>query len=307
MKTRKILYFLLLCILLCCLFSSVFALNKFLIRPNDKVCEELTSDNVIEVVGKITVTDGSVDFFVLDPNNKTMFSLDSIVSHDFKFRTDDNGTYTLCFVNLNQTNSVYVELDYNTKSIFSGHAWDINGLITSGFTLGIVVALLVKSHRNKRESINESLSDKNRNLKDSMKKYTMELAFIAILFIAVWLGTRTLLLFIHRYLLEEGYVYTQYEILDLIAYALTINLVFTLLKKIPEEIELKQIVDTAIQSVLIGIIVLLPKYGDAATLSKLGGGVNYAFLIIAIGILLLCLALTSKSLNKNKSRLDSIL
>ena len=69
-----------------------------------------------------------------------------------------------------------------------------------------------------------------------------------------------------------GFPYDQYDILDLIAYALTINLVFTLFTKIPKTTTLNQIVNTAIQSLLIGIIVLLPKYGDPDTLGRIGGG-----------------------------------
>ena len=91
-----------------------------------------------------------------------------------------------------------------------------------------------------------------------------------ILFIAIWLGVRSFGLTGFRYLM--GFPYDQYDILDLIAYALTINLVFTLFTKIPKTTTLNQIVNTAIQSLLIGIIVLLPKYGDPDTLGRIGGG-----------------------------------
>jgi len=96
-------------------------------------------------------------------------------------------------------------------------------------------------------------------------------------------------------LFSENYNYNQYQILELISYILIVNLCFGLIKTLRQkEPRLSGIASAAIQSVLIGVIVFLPKnssYGFLIILQTYIQGV-IGFLMISISIAVILVSLT---------------
>lgn len=118
-------------------------------------------------------------------------------------------------------------------------------------------------------------------------------------FIALWLAIRSVGYIGWLYLGEEEHRYTAFEVLDTLAFVLTINLCLTLLKS-PRK---REIVSATMQSVLIAILIFLPRATSTATLAIYGeyGG---AALLVGLATLLMSLAYIIKTLPKNEKEKD---
>ena len=111
----------------------------------------------------------------------------------------------------------------------------------------------------------------NKGLREFIKEFfwfpTPSLVIMFVLLgaatVGMWLAIRKISLLAEFYLMREGYGYTYFDVLDVVAYVLAIRLCFTLFETIKEKERSRSIlgmVDTGIQAFLISIIVLLPKY-----------------------------------------------
>jgi hypothetical protein len=127
------------------------------------------------------------------------------------------------------------------------------------------------------------------------------IVLIGVGIIALWLSVRVVLLFSLRYLTAENYVYNQYEIFYMIAYALAARLCFTLQTSIRGEDGKKriaQVVNAVMQAILIGIITLLPRYEDPILGLKLGGPSGFVSVLLSMAITLALLMYVIRRLDE---------
>jgi hypothetical protein len=113
-------------------------------------------------------------------------------------------------------------------------------------------------------------------------------------FVGIWLSVRKLGLLVSQYLFVSGYGYTQYEIIDTIAFVLAARLCFSLAKTLGDVEQgkgkaIKQIIDATMQAVLIGLITILPRYGDSNLITQITIN-GYVLLLIGITITLAILS-----------------
>jgi len=130
--------------------------------------------------------------------------------------------------------------------------------------------------------------------------------------IALWLSIRVIGLYALRYyLLTDKYNYTQFEIFRIVAYALATNLCFTLAENLKEKgknenqhmteaQKTKRIIESTIQTVLIGIIIFLPTYGDRreGSLFLSIGFEGFVSILISMAITALLLALVRQRIKE---------
>jgi hypothetical protein len=166
-------------------------------------------------------------------------------------------------------------------------AIDVGGIITSIFTLVFVIFCPLIVGRRPKGILNY--------LKDSSTYgFIITCSLLATSVIAIWLTIRAGGILIVN-LLTEDYLYSQYLILDLISYILVVNLCFGLIKTLRQkEPRLSGIASAAIQSVLIGVIVFLPKnnsYGFLYALQLYNQGV-IGFLMLSVSIAVILVSLT---------------
>lgn len=166
-------------------------------------------------------------------------------------------------------------------------AIDIGGIIASIITLVFVICCpLIMGRRWK--DIFEYLTD------SSTYNFIVMCSLLVTSVIAIWLTIRAGGVLILN-LFTENYPYSQYQILDLISYILVVNLCFGLTKTLRQkETKLSGIASAAIQSVLIGVIVFLPKsssYDFLRALQVYNQGV-IGFLMISVSIAVILVSLT---------------
>lgn len=155
-----------------------------------------------------------------------------------------------------------------------------------------VVALIIvlwRSYKDKDESIKEQISWWL--AEDTIIKG----ALLAVTFIALWLTIRLVLYHGRLLLFDEEYNYRIYVVFDIIAYVLGINLCITLLKAR----DLKQIANASMQSVLLAILLFLPRATskDAQTVYGLYGS---AVILVGFATLIVSLAYVSKHVLEEK-------
>lgn len=116
---------------------------------------------------------------------------------------------------------------------------------------------------------------------------------------SLWLCIRVILLFFHRYLFEENYAYNQYDLFQMVAYALAMQLSFTLFKIVRIR-GLKEIVKATIQAVLIGILLFLPNARNSEFLGAIGGGYGFALIMVSMSITLVALVFADTHIKEPK-------
>lgn len=166
-------------------------------------------------------------------------------------------------------------------------ATDIGGIFTSIITIVFVVFCLWIVGRRPKDILNY--------LKESSTYgFIITCSLLATSVIAIWLTIRAGGVLIEN-LVTENYPYTQYQILELISYILIVNLCFGLIKTLRQkEPRLNGIASAAIQSVLIGVIILLPKSSDIGFLNILETHMQgvIGFLMISVSIAMILVSLT---------------
>lgn len=310
MNQKKLCFMFIFLVSILLVINNVYASgNTFLIKPNGNITNTIQLDPDFELSGNVNVEGGAIDFYVTDLDKKNVLLLyNSTIASDFKL--SHNGTCIFHFKNLNETGDVKVVLKYDINPTeISPESWfdkgldykyfDKGGIITLCFTLLILLMFFVyrrfKNGEKSQSKNGKKEEEKNSDsLEFSFKKNIFKTLMYLAIVIGFWLALRVIALLLFNYLFTANYVYNQYEIFAIIAYALTINLAFTLLKNISEKNSLENIFYAAIQSVLIGIIVLLPRYGSSETISIIGGGFNFALLLITMSILLAVLVIVRK-------------
>jgi len=121
--------------------------------------------------------------------------------------------------------------------------------------------------------------------------------------VALWLTLRVIGLFLCRYLFEQSYIYTHYQIFEILSYILATNLCFTLFKSVrepskEEPTRIKYIINAAMQAILIGIITLLPNYGNVNLLNIVGGTYGFVSILVSMAILLVALVFVRERIKK---------
>jgi hypothetical protein len=188
---------------------------------------------------------------------------------------------------------------------------DIEGVIAAIFTLVFVILCPLIIGRRPKDILNY--------LKDSSTYgFIITCALLATSVIAIWLTIRAGSVLIEN-LFTENYLYSQYLILDLISYILVVNLCFGLTKTLRQRIpRLSGIASAAIQSVLIGVIVFLPKNNSYDFLYILQvynqGVIGFLMLSVSIAVILISLTIlwnrsektTSEELEKLKKDVEEL-
>ena len=145
-----------------------------------------------------------------------------------------------------------------------------------GFFSLVVVIVVLEILNYEFKAFNELKKKLGLLLKTNPLRALTACTLLVIGLIGVWLAVRTIGLFaIKRYLLQENYNYFTQDILLMVAFILTANLCFTLIdaftfgieiksgkerRKNKEEVPIKQLVEVAIQAVIIAFITFIPKY-----------------------------------------------
>ncbi len=130
--------------------------------------------------------------------------------------------------------------------------------------------------------------------------------------IGIWLTVRTIGLFVHRYIIEvmvnskpTFYPYFISDIFTMIGFILIANLCFTLLRTLRDVgnnanigekgdpmVLVQDLITTPIQAIIIGLVTIIPRYGDDLFLASVGGmngyvtvvGVSLVSLVVLCGV-----------------------
>jgi len=89
--------------------------ESFVIRPNQGVVENLDLYGSAHVDGNVLVSNGSIDFFIYDPDGAIIQQSLNVSNAPINFTTDKNGNYSMCMNNTYEPFNVTVELDYGCE------------------------------------------------------------------------------------------------------------------------------------------------------------------------------------------------
>jgi hypothetical protein len=190
-------------------------------------------------------------------------------------------------------------------------AIDFEGVITAILTLVFIICCPLIMGRRWKDIL--------KYLKDSSTyDFIIMCSLLATSVIAIWLTIRAGGLLIKN-LFTENYPYTQYQILDLISYILIVNLCFGLIKTLRQkERKLSGIASAAIQSVLIAVIVFLPRNSSKEFLGSaqeyMQGIMGFLMLSVSIAVILISLTIfwnrseksTSEELEKLRKDVEEL-
>jgi len=129
--------------------------------------------------------------------------------------------------------------------------------------------------------------------------FAVRAGLIIVFFIALWLAMRTVGLGLERFLLDEDFPYGVLQVFDILAYVLAMNVCLTLLKRSKEQ--LPNIVSATMQSVLVGLLVFLPR---ATTPESLGvyGQYGSAVILVGFSVALIALGYAQKSVRSAEKK-----
>lgn len=157
-------------------------------------------------------------------------------------------------------------------------------------------------------------------MKNLMKSNIDRCAIILILastgLIGIWLTTRTIVLHCYNYIFLEGFPYKPSNVFAILAYLVTANLSFTLLKALrvqrptdgqsgnnDDGATLKGLIEVVIQADMIGIITLIPSYGQEELLVTIGGSIGFVLIFATMVIALFVLIYAREHLIRKQSKL----
>jgi hypothetical protein len=177
-------------------------------------------------------------------------------------------------------------------SYFRKDPEDYGGSLSLLVTIGIAISVLCY-----REKYGTEVIDDIKNAKDSL----WSLIFISTIlggFISFWLAIRASGYYIYTYISDEKFIFGIGNIFGILGYVLVANLCFSLyrtFKKIglggtdkEKGVATDALLDWAIQAVIIGLLVFLPRYSDGIFVDEIIHGYpNFVILLMSmIGILL---------------------
>jgi filamentous hemagglutinin family protein len=119
-KTIKHYLILLVSVLMLAFFVSVArASNRsFVIGPMQEAVENVDLGVSDQVFGNLSVSDGCIDFFIVNPSGVTVQTFQNVSSVSFNFVADENGNYSMRLNNTYQAYDVTAELDYAVSREF---------------------------------------------------------------------------------------------------------------------------------------------------------------------------------------------
>ena len=113
MKHKSGLHAIFLLLLLALAATARASSNVFTIEPSKEANQAVECPiGVQSFAGNVSVSDGNIDFFVVDPSGAVLLRYDYISYHDFNVTTIQNGTYVIHLFNRWSANNVTVELFY---------------------------------------------------------------------------------------------------------------------------------------------------------------------------------------------------
>jgi hypothetical protein len=89
--------------------------GNFTVNPYSEVTEEIALTLPHKIIGNLSISNGFVDFFIIDPSNQTIYSEEKVQSSSFAFTAQENGTYVMHILNKYQTFAVTATLSYNVN------------------------------------------------------------------------------------------------------------------------------------------------------------------------------------------------
>lgn len=92
--------------------------RSFVIGSMEEAVENVNLGVSDQVVGNLSVSDGCIDFFIVNPSGVTVQTSQNVSSVSFNFVADENGNYSMRLNNTYQAYDVTVELDYGVNRTF---------------------------------------------------------------------------------------------------------------------------------------------------------------------------------------------
>jgi hypothetical protein len=189
----------------------------------------------------------------------------------------------------------------------SGLIPDYGSLAALVFTISIVILLRLDSEiwHNSKISLgkcsNKTTNSNSQNTKceDNNLRGLIILALGITAIIAIWLTVRLFGIMILRYVIEPNYSFLVGDLFNLIGFILVANICFTLhttFAKIKQESQgenadvriVRGLMSIPIQAVIIGLITILPRYGETG-FTKLLGGIPWYVAVVAVLVAVLAL------------------
>jgi hypothetical protein len=186
-----------------------------------------------------------------------------------------------------------------TGTLFESLKLDVGSISALFATFAVVFLFGIDKEIRSKCKITIVRKGNNRNIfENSLGIVALILAIVAV--IAIWLVIRTIGLTIQKYTTEatpSGYGYLTSDIFYVLSFILTANLCFTLFRTLGNindgdgEKGILDWITVPIQALIIGLVVILPRYNDPVLTDAIGGINGYvAVVAVFIGSLtLLCL------------------
>lgn len=166
-----------------------------------------------------------------------------------------------------------------------GYLLDEGGIYTLIVT--IILTLIIMWRYNLFNYIKENIDD----LKsvDPLRILPI-LALLGLGLVSFWLTIRVIALYtIQRYLLDVSFNYHTRDIFEMLAYILTTNLCFSLFKALiiksdnkDKTMEIKGFFDVAIQGIIIGLVIFIPRHGDPIFIERFGAPIHYVLIFLSM-------------------------
>lgn len=192
---------------------------------------------------------------------------------------------------------------------------DQDAFISLYATIGVILAVVILIIVTKRSKV---LGDIRQTLKktDSLKIFPIVI-LLGVAGIALWITIRHIGLFvIRRYIEQVNYNYRPEDIFDMVAFLLTANLCFTLIRALAiEETKdqsqvqseddaskrtIRGLIDVAIQAILIGFITFIPRSRTAYESTRTT--INYVLIVIIMAVSIIVLVLARQRLTSSKTK-----
>jgi hypothetical protein len=184
---------------------------------------------------------------------------------------------------------------------------DAEGVLSLAVTAILLYVVCWKCYNKNPLKLISLLVVRSEGNKISLSRTTIVMALAGAGLIAIWLVVRVVGLSIKNYLFIDNFQYAPYDILTIISYILIASLCFNLTRNIRESMLIKNVAKATIQALLITLIVLVPRYGDASWISNyLGdhsqaqGVVSFCLIAITLSIVIAAVAVVWKYIGEEK-------
>lgn len=184
---------------------------------------------------------------------------------------------------------------------------DLEGILSLVATAILLYLICWKCYHKNPLKLLPLLIVRSEGNKASLSRTTIVIALVGAGLIATWLVVRVVGLSVKNYLFIDNYQYAPYDILTIISYILIASLCFNLTRNIRESMLIKNVAKATIQALLITLIVLVPRYGDASWISNyLGdhsqaqGIISFCLIVITLSIVIVAVALVWKIVGEEK-------